>query len=312
MKYNLKLIKNLKLNNISKRRKIIIIIVLSIFLIFSISSFIFGENEDQKAKEIRKIRQDKLDAIIGNKQTIDCIRCHTTGQPSFVAKDTINKLSSCYNCHREDIDFLAETSSKIVHIYHEGNLSVLPGYPNEVDYSTRHKDILGSCTTCHVYQIGKTPPCIVCHSGKHIEEKKSMVCADCHGQLSDLFRHKTVELQTHNIFGNNSCRMCHSSDKIALELANGNRVTMVQSSALCKQCHYGIYKQWANGDHISVVGCVICHNPHSPKNINQTILNIAKEITAEKKVETTPSKANSEKNVPVVIRRSYDYEKIQE
>jgi hypothetical protein len=264
----------------------------------------FGDNEDQKVREIRKAR---LDAIIGNRQILECTKCHDSGQPSVIAKDTINRSSSCYNCHREDIDFLVSNITEQVHIYHEGNTSVLPGYPKRIDYSVRHKEILGGCETCHVYVRNRPPECIRCHSGNHIDQKKGMNCLDCHINIERLFRHNAIRLEIHNIFGNESCRMCHSSDKITLELANGNKIPIIQASNLCKQCHSGIYKEWANGNHISSVECIICHNPHSPKNINQTILEIAKEITSEKekKVGITPPKP--EKGEGIIRRPDYDY-----
>ncbi len=303
----------LKVPNLKFQRKtVIIIIVLAIFLVFSINTFVFGGKEDQKIRELRKARQDKLNAILGNNQILDCTKCHVTGQSTFIAKDTINRSSSCYNCHREDIDFLVDTNSKQVHKYHEGNMSVLPGYPKELDYTTRHKDILGDCSNCHVYQSGKPPECVRCHSGNHIEEKKGLICLNCHTDIENLFRHGMIRLQNHNIFGNNSCRMCHSSDKIALELANGIRIPITQSSNLCKQCHEGIYKDWKNGNHISSVECVICHNPHSPKNINQTILDIAKDITTEKNAERPKSISKKEKESSGIIRQTYNYDNVQE
>lgn len=296
--YN-KPISNLKISNI------IIIIVLATFLVFSINTFVLGGNKDQKTRDAR---QAKLDAILSNNQILDCTKCHVTGQSPFIAKGTI-KSSYCYNCHREDIDFLVDTNSKQVHKYHEGNTSILPGYPSEVDYSTRHKEILGDCSDCHVYQSGKPPECVRCHSGNHIEEKIGLICLNCHGNIGDLFKHDTVRLQTHNIFGNNSCRMCHSSDKIALELANGIRISITQSSNLCKQCHEGIYRDWKNGNHISSIDCVICHNPHSPKNINQTILGIAKEIVMEKNVDKPPV-SEKEKESRSIVRQTYNYDNV--
>lgn len=306
--YN-KPISNLKISNLKLNRKtIIIIIILSIFLVFSISTFVLGGNKDQKIREVRKARQAELDVVLSNNQILDCTKCHVTGQSPFIAKDTINRSSSCYNCHREDIDFLADTNSKQVHKYHEGNTSILPGYPSGVDYSTRHKEILGDCSDCHVYQSGKPPECTRCHSGNHIEEKKGL-CLNCHVNIDNLFRHDIIKLQTHNIFGNNSCRMCHSSDKIALELANGIRISITQSSNLCKQCHEGIYRDWKNGNHISSIECVICHNPHSPKNINQTILGIAKDITTEKNVEKPPV-SEKEKESSGLVRQTYSYDNV--
>lgn len=302
MKYNL--IKNIK--NIRSIKKIVIMVVLATFIIFLINIFIFGDDTGA----IKKDRQDRLNAIIGKKQIIDCAGCHTTGQSPFTAKDTIN-IQFCFRCHREDIKFLVPISRQ-VHTYHKGNASALPGYPNDVDYNVRHKDISQDCNTCHIFGSGISPACTVCHSGRHIEDKKGAACESCHGSLDNLFEHKSILLETHNIFGNESCRMCHSADKITLELVNGNRVLIDQTNDLCKQCHFRTYEEWKRGDHISGVECVMCHDPHSPKYINQTILKIAKEIALEKKVEETPPKSKKEKDAEGVLRRKYSYDTVEE
>lgn len=321
-------IKNMNFDNIrDKIRKFRVIIIIAVLVIsIVVLANIFISQEKQKKSDQF---QAKLNVIIGDKQTLDCNRCHTAKQSPFVAGDTINRSSSCYKCHREDIDFLVPVSSQ-VHIYHEGNMSILPGYlagtdgTDYIDYSARHKDVLGSCDTCHIYAKDKPPACIRCHSGNHVEDKigtgkigtdkvedsKSSICGDCHGSINDLFRHDTIRLETHNIFGNQSCRMCHSPDKISLELANGNRASVTKSSNLCKQCHFRIYKEWTNGDHISGVECTICHNPHSPKNMNQTIIDIAKEIVAEKKVDKTPPKSKNEEEAQRILIKNYNYDKV--
>lgn len=283
------------------RKKMAIAIIMIVSLMLAASYFVF--------RDTHKFTQKDLDKILENKKIIECAMCHTPGQKSVIAKETIDMSSSCYQCHREDINFLIPTVTKDVHTYHKGDPSVLPGYPSEIDYSARHKEILGSCDACHVYESGKPPICTKCHSGEHIEQKKSLVCGNCHGSVDDLFKHRLVKFETHNIFGNKSCNMCHSSDKITLELANGNKVAITQPSKLCKQCHSGIYKEWTNGDHLSTVECVACHNPHSPKYVNQTIIDIAQEISAQKKVEETPVKPVDTNIIP---RRKYDYSTPQE
>lgn len=282
------------------KKKMVIVIILTISLVLVASYFVF--------RDTHEFTQKDLDRILENKKMLECATCHTPGQNTVVARDTIDMSSSCYQCHREDIDFFVPVT-KDVHIYHKGDPSILPGYPSEIDYSTRHKDILGSCDTCHVYASDQPPMCVKCHSGEHIEQKKGFVCGNCHGSVDSLFRHSVMRFETHNIFGNESCNMCHSSDKIMLELANGNKVSIAQSSDLCKQCHSGTYKEWTNGNHLSSVGCVVCHNPHYPKYVNQTIIDIAKDISIGKKAEETPVKPADTSIIP---RRKYDYDTVQE
>lgn len=286
----LKIMKQNSLRRIAeiKNIKIIVVILIALFLLFSIIIF---EGDDEI-----KDKQDRLNAI---KQPIDCSRCHTTGQPAFTAGDTID-MQSCYRCHRADIGFLVPIS-KEVHGYHKGNTSILPGYPYDIDYSARHKDILQDCNTCHIYKSGTSPACAACHSGRHIENKKSILCENCHGSLDRLFGHESITLETHDVFGNRSCKMCHSPDKTALELANGKKVPIDRASNLCKQCHFRVFGEWKNGDHVSVIECAMCHNPHSPKNINQTILKIAKTLA---EVEETPKETE--------LRRKYSYDTVEE
>lgn len=263
------------------KKKMAIVIVLTVLILISLGYFIF--------RDTHRFGVEDLNRIIENKKIAECMVCHAAGQQKVIAKDTIDMSSSCYKCHRENLDFFVPVS-KQVHVYHEGNVSILPGYPKDVDYSLRHKEILGDCSTCHVYSSDKPPTCIKCHSGNHVNSKKGVDCLSCHGKLDSLFRHGTIKLETHNIFGNESCDMCHSSDKISLELANGNRVPITQSGNLCKQCHSGIYKIWVSGGHIANAECVVCHDPHSPKHVNQTIIDITKDINAGKKINDTYSK----------------------
>lgn len=284
-------IKNAMKNKISSiihdRTRLALAIVLTVLVLINLGYFIF--------RDTHQFGIEDLNRIIENKKVAECMVCHAVGQQKIVAKDTIDMSSSCYKCHREDLDFLVPVS-KQVHIYHEGNASILPGYPKEVDYSLRHKEILGDCSTCHVYDMSRPPTCTKCHSGDHVNSKKGVDCLNCHGKLADLFRHGTINLETHNIFGNESCDMCHSSDKISLELANGNRISITQSSKLCKQCHSGTYEKWVNGGHVADTECVVCHNPHSPKYVNQTIIDITKDINAERIANDTRSKPKNNKD----------------
>lgn len=283
--------------NIMNRTKLALVIVLTILISVNLWYFIFRDRDTQGIDST-----EDLNKILENKKIAECPSCHDTDERigTVIAKDTIDISSSCYKCHRDDIDFLVPVS-KQVHIYHEGNATVLPGYLRGVDYSLRHKDTLGECSTCHVYDSSKPPTCTRCHSGNHVDSKKSkgMDCLGCHGRLDDLFRHGSINLETHNIFGNDSCNMCHSSDKIVLELANGNRISITQSSNLCKQCHSGAYKKWIKGDHLANIECVICHNPHSPKHVNQTIIDITKDINAEKKETLPPVGSTEDKGITI-------------
>lgn len=278
---------------IKDRKKMAVIIVIGFFLILVTSYLLLH-------KETYRYGISDLNNYLENKKFPECQMCHASGQQTVVAKNTINLRTSCYVCHREDIGFFIPIS-KQVHIYHQGDTSILPGYPKEIDYSTRHKDILGSCETCHVYTSDKPPTCTRCHSGDHVNSKKGIDCLSCHGDINNLFKHNDIKLETHNIFGNESCNMCHSPDKIVLELANNGRVSITTSSKLCKQCHSGVYKDWSQGNHFYSMECIYCHNPHSPKNVNQTLVNITKDINAAKSVKKTPpvpTPANIQIGVP--------------
>lgn len=281
---------------IQDRKKMAIVVILGLSLLLVTGYIIFH-------KEAYRYGIQDLNNYLENKKFPECQTCHTSGQQTVIAKNTINMQSSCYECHREDVGFFVPVS-KQVHIYHLGNISVLPGYPKEVDYSVRHKEILGSCETCHVYTSDKPPTCTKCHSGDHINSKKGIDCLSCHGNLNDLFKHNDIKLETHNVFGNESCNMCHSPDKIVLELANYNTIPITISSRLCKQCHSGIYKDWINGNHVYNIECIYCHNPHSPKNVNQTLINITKDITVAKKAKETPP-APTPENIQIV-RPTYE------
>lgn len=194
--------------------------------------------------------------------TRDCPECHTKGQLPVVAADTIN-LSACYKCHREGVEFSIPISVQ-VHGYHEGNRSM--PYP-PLDYIARHPESAGSaCSACHINPGDKPKDCKNCHvSGMHIENNRDKECQSCHGMTSDLFRHPAINLITHEIFANRSCDMCHSKDRLSLQLINGAGVSVSKASDLCRQCHFGTYRAWAANSHHSKDECTTCHNPHSPK-----------------------------------------------
>ncbi|VVB92523.1 Cytochrome c3 [uncultured archaeon] len=306
MNYYIKQIRNIGTKKIRNTGIVIVAIIIPIFLA---SVFISGESGKNNNIQL----QAELNAMLGGRQPLDCTKCHTAGQSPVNANDTINISSSCYKCHREDIKFLVNISKEI-HIYHEGNIKALPSIGMS-EYTARHKETYdNNCNSCHAWRSDRTPECTRCHEGGHIESKKGTDCGLCHGSLDNLFRHETIRLEIHNIFENKSCRMCHSQDKISLELANGQKVPITQASNLCKQCHSGTYKDWLNGNHISGVECVICHDPHSPRNINQTILGIAGKITAEKKVGPTPTpdSNNDEKAAALIKNYRNDYENVQQ
>ncbi len=188
----------------------------------------------------------------------ECRTCHITGQSGVSADGTIEK-SACYQCHREDIEFTIPISSQ-VHLYHSGNNSVLP----RLDYRVRHKNNTSNCSDCHSsYSGDRALDCTRCHvTGIHIENAGD--CKSCHGPINDLFKHPSVKLVTHDIFGTRSCTMCHSQDKKNLEMANGAIIPVSTASGLCKQCHSGVYRDWSGGKHHAKEECTSCHNPHSP------------------------------------------------
>lgn len=305
MNYYIKQIRNIGAKKI-KTGMVIVVIIIPILL-----ASVFISGDDEKNKDNKQL-QAELNAILGGRQSLDCTKCHNSGQSTVIANDTINISSSCYKCHRDDIEF-SVTISKDIHIYHEGNIKNLLSIGIS-EYMARHKETYDNkCNNCHAWRSDRTPECTRCHEGGHIESKEGTDCGLCHGSLDNLFRHETIRLETHNIFENKSCRMCHSPDKIALELANGKKVPIAQASILCKQCHSGTYKDWLDGNHISGVECVICHDPHSPRNINQTMLEIAGKITAEKKAgpTPTPNSKNEEEAAAIINNYRSDYETVQ-
>ena len=211
--------------------------------------------------------------VVINGKVVECTACHTTGQSDVIAKNTINN-AACYKCHRSDIEFSIPIS-KEVHIYHEGDISILP----DLDYMKRHKSTrfiesedrwvrenTSDCSACHVAFAGDDPmDCTKCHvAGNHVNNHDNFYCESCHGFTNDLFKHSPIDLVTHDVFGEDSCLMCHSPDLIQLELANGNLVPITKPSGLCKQCHLEVYNGWSEGNHHSNEECTTCHNPHSP------------------------------------------------
>lgn len=260
------------ISKIIARKKVAILIGIGIITAIGIVAYTFLQGVEDAEYIIQ------YDINKEGKKIAECTKCHTRGQ-SVNAEDTLGK-DVCYNCHKKGVEFLVPISSEI-HKFHDGNSSVLP----EADYLSRHKEDIGSCDSCHVYTRERPTECKRCHGvGSHVRTDK--MCVSCHNLTSNLYRHKFIELQTHDIFSNRSCDMCHSKDKISLQLANGIPVPFTAASRLCKQCHFGIYDAWSNKGHIDTVECTICHNPHSPK-LNMSDLNITK-ITSEKEESKTP------------------------
>jgi hypothetical protein len=197
------------------------------------------------------------------KKTLDCMTCHIRRTIPFNASDTIN-LNTCNDCHKPGVKFLVPISSG-VHQYHQGNTSNLP----PANYIERHSDIIISCDSCHVFAANQVTDCKVCHKGNsHVQ--RDVVCSNCHGYLSELFKHNTIKLVTHDKFGAASCTtMCHSDDKVSLKLFNDIPVQITEAPTLCHQCHFEAYNDWNTGTHHSAnpvnQTCVDCHNPHDPK-----------------------------------------------
>ncbi len=199
--------------------------------------------------------------VVPSKKSLDCMTCHTK-QVTFRAKDTINQ-NTCNNCHKEDVEFLVPVGAG-VHNFHKGNISLLPS----ANYIERHKeDIAVSCDACHIFVSTEIPDCRQCHKGNDHVSRTDKACSSCHGYLNELFKHNSINLVTHDKFGQKSCSaMCHSDDRVSLRLINNVPISIADSSRLCKQCHYGVYNDWAKKSHFSVQTCTDCHNPHDPES----------------------------------------------
>lgn len=300
MIYNQKIVTIREAISKMSRKRIFAMTVL-VCIILSTLGYMFFNDEYEYITKINKEKE---------KMMTECIKCHTAGQSTVLAKDTIGN-GICYNCHKEGVEFLIPVSLK-VHTYHEGNRSLIPTF--QPDYLSRHKQNVGSCDGCHIYYEGSPPDCTRCHvTGVHMETNKDKVCISCHNSTNNLFKHPSIreKLTTHNVFSEDSCGMCHSSDKIGLQLANGGRVSITTASKLCKQCHYQTYKEWSNGKHLLNIECTICHNPHSPK-LKMSDLNITKERISKdeavKQKEKTEERTEEE-ILKEALKKRREYEK---
>lgn len=271
---NMRVITEKVVPKIMARKKIAILVSIGMLAIIGAVTYIFLSGDKEDTEYIIQYDINKE-----TKKVAECMKCHTRGQ-SVIANDTIDR-NVCYNCHKSGIEFMIPISSE-AHKFHDGNSSILPS----VDYLSRHKENPGNCDNCHVYNQERPTECKRCHElGSHVRTDK--MCVSCHNLTSNLYRHRFIEIQTHDVFGNRSCDMCHSKDKIGLQLANGIPVPFTVASRLCRQCHFGVYESWSNKNHIDIVECTICHNPHSPK-LNMSDLNITK-ISKEKSESTVAS-----------------------
>src|SRR3989304_1297522 len=226
-----------------KNKKIIIfasvgIVILVGTLLYVFGDYIFGsgDSKDKNAEYIIQYDKNKED-----KKIAECTKCHTIGGSPVEAKYTIDR-NACYMCHDKNFEFLIPISPD-VHQFHEGNMFSLPSGTN---YADRHKKDAGTCTNCH---RDKPIKCQLCHKiGPHFRTNKE--CTPCHNFTNNLFKHSLVKFETHDVFGNRSCNMCHSPDKVHLQLANGVPLPMTEPSLLCRQCHYATYEDWSSKKHI--------------------------------------------------------------
>lgn len=77
-------------------------------------------------------------------------------------------------------------------------------------------------------------------------------CTRCH--FMSMERHR---------FPTSPCTACHSPDMSTLTLKNGKVIPILQSPALCAQCHGEFYQAWKDGKHgIVANNCTGCHDPH--------------------------------------------------
>lgn len=234
----------------------------------------------------------------------DCSTCHKTepGKISIKAADTIEiNDKTCLKCHNPD--YPPSLMGYNTHLAHAGK------YSAKVDYLTRHPKTADSlnCDNCHM-NIGEN--CQNCHIKKlpHLQPPLGYNCKGCHGEVDKLFRHPSIDLKIHDLFGPNNiaaCAMCHNPDNMAsLKIASGYTIPMQESYRLCFQCHSSYYRLWDSSLHysnktipsdkdirksldvtistdVSMVRtrlenkwrrentCVNCHNPHNPSELYQ-------------------------------------------
>jgi signal peptidase len=181
---------------------------------------------------------------------MDCSMCHKTapGKVTIKAANTIEiSNNTCLKCHNPD--YPPTPIGYNTHLAHVGK------YSAKVDYFARHPNVASfSCGDCHV-NIGQN--CQNCHVKDipHIPPPLGYNCKGCHGELDKLFRHPTINLKIHDIFGINNtmaCTMCHNIDNMAsFKLASGDIVPIQEPHRLCYQCHSNYYNLWNSGLHYS-------------------------------------------------------------
>jgi len=290
-------------SDIFKRHSKVILLIIGMTVIFAFL-LIFVSLD----KEV----QEPINTEI--KDAVQCAKCHKRDQPIVIASDTID-ISSCYKCHNIDFGFTIPISEQ-VHAFHQGNISIYSRENLSIlspsDYYSRHKGDDENCENCHIWTIDKLPDCKRCHSKQHIDNNKDNDCLSCHGSLNNIFNHGIIKLETHDIFKDRQCDMCHSKERTRFQLANGKTLDSSKSSLLCKQCHFETYNKWVGGKHLSTVNCVICHNPHSPTSVNMTKVNIiiaASSNDVEKEDDKKEDKKSKEDELEAILRRpSYRYD----
>jgi hypothetical protein len=121
-------------------------------------------------------------AIYDNHKSVVCIYCHIERGFSYGVTNDDDE-DDCGNCHYYSMNIPkleAEHNPKTCKVCH--NVKDLNSY------HILHKNVTGSCTTCHG-EDGQTPgqsinDCPGCHGGKiHIvhQDKLSQICEKCHG-----------------------------------------------------------------------------------------------------------------------------------
>lgn len=114
----------------------------------------------------------------------------------------------------------------------------------------------------------ETVPCMTCHAALPTTPAGR-------GSSDERLFHREITL----VHGNLECLSCHDSDnRNALRLASGKTIQYSETITLCAQCHGLQHRDFTHGAHGGMNGywdrtkgerikngCVVCHNPHSPK-----------------------------------------------